>query len=339
MQHLVFGAGLIGCYLGAVLQQQGADVRLFCRPGVKQKLKQGIKLTDISGNQATLAKTRCQTEVIEAETVAVVWLTVKCTAVAEAQRQMAPFVGKDTLILCCQNGLGSADIVRRYYPNHCVLRVMVPFNVVESAPAHFHRASEGSLVIEQGGDVARSQQLASLLDCKLLPSTVSDQMEAILWAKLQLNLSNAVNALADIPLKEMLQQRDYRRVIAALMCELLDVVNSLGLRLPKLTAVPAKWLPALLCLPDAVFRLLANKMLAIDPEARLSMWWDLSQNKPTEIDFLNGAVIRRGQQLGIDCPANRAIVELIKQQHQSRRRYTALELLSAISQTPQPLDD
>jgi 2-dehydropantoate 2-reductase len=314
--HLVFGAGLIGCYLGGVLCTRGLVVNLVCRPRVKAKLEQGMLLTDYLGHKQTLDNV----DLFSADSTKFykfIWLSVKCTGIKQALVDVAEFVSTDTVILCCQNGLGSDALVKQAFPHNLVLRVMVPFNVVELNVGHFHRGSQGQLAIEstdvsQNGNQQISQTLVDLLNCDLLPVTHCKNMTALLWAKLQLNLGNSVNALADIPVKAMLEQRAYRLVIATLMKELLLLTDKLGLTLPKVTSLPAHWLPAVLALPNFVFKRVANRMLAIDPTVRTSMWWDVSQGKSTEIDYLNGAIVEHAQRLDIACPANIKMVQLIK---------------------------
>ena len=313
-QHLVFGAGLIGAYLGGALQLAGINVALVCRTAVKRKLAQGMTLGDYLGNQAgpiTLTFVERAEQLPQA--VKVLWLTVKCTGLSVALTDMAPFVDADTLILCCQNGLGADVLVKQAFPHNQVLRVMVPFNVVELRDAYYHRGSQGELTIERPTTQAEPiDSLVNHINSVFLPAKSCTEMTALLWAKLQLNLANSVNALADIPVKAMLEQRDYRRVIALLMRELLSVVDNLAIDLPRITSLPASWLPNMLVLPDFIFTRIANKMLAIDPTVRTSMWWDLSQGKPTEIDFLNGAVVHHAQTLNVACPANQLLVQLIK---------------------------
>jgi 2-dehydropantoate 2-reductase len=204
--------------------------------------------------------------------------------------------------------------VKQAYPDNMVLRVMVPFNVVELSPGHYHRGSEGTLTIEHTPQSqAGVNTLVMSLNSELLPVSSTADMDALLWAKLQLNLSNSVNALADIPVKAMLEQRAYRKVIALLMRELLLVADSLDIKLPKLTAISANKIPLVLALPNFIFSRVANKMLEIDPKVRSSMWWDVSQGKPTEIEHLNGAILKNAKNLNINCPANEKISSLISQ--------------------------
>jgi len=150
------------------------------------------------------------------------------------------------------------------------------------------------------------------LQSKLLPIRLSDDIEAERWAKLQLNLANAVNALADVPIKQMLENRNYRLIIAQLMRELLSVTNALNLDLPKVSAVHGKHIPTIMSLPNFIFKRLAQKMLAIDPKARTSMWQDLNDERLTEVDFINGAISNNAQKLKLRTPYNDAITSLIK---------------------------
>lgn len=344
--HVVFGAGLIGSFLGGVFTSLHLNTKLVCRPSIKQKLAKGILLTDYQKNtvhETALEFLNLDNEQNNSPTqnfYDFLWLTVKCTAVDQASIDMHPLVGPETIILCCQNGIGSDQIVKKRYPNNTVLRVMVPFNITEIKPGHLHRGSEGTLCLETLPHTKKViSTLVSKLNTSIMPVTQTNEMQAFLWAKLQLNISNSVNALANIPVKSMLEQRSYRLIIAILMKELLIVTKAVDIKLPKLTALPAKYLPTVLRLPNFLFGLVANKMLAIDPTVKTSMWWDISQGKKTEIDYLNGAILNVGQKLGIDCPANQKIISLIKQmeaanlEHKPRKAFDGNTFLEEIKKT------
>lgn len=319
-KHIVFGAGLIGGFLGGVLTSLDLNTTLVCRPTVKKKLANGLLLTDYSKNKV-VAK---QLQLLDNEDLAInklenlqcdfLWITVKCTAIESVSKEIHPFIGPNTIILCCQNGLGSDQIIKAKFPNHSVLRVMVPFNVAEPKAGHLHRGSEGTMYVENIPAVTETiKALTQQINQPIMRVKQTNNMDSILWAKLQLNLGNSVNALADIPVKSMLEQRTYRLVNAALMKELLAVTKALKIDLPKLTAVSAQKIPTILSLPSFIYKRITRKVLAIDPTVRSSMWWDLSQGKQTEIDHLNGAVVRAAEKLGIPSPANKNIIRLIKQ--------------------------
>ncbi|MEW7291850.1 2-dehydropantoate 2-reductase [Aquimarina sp. 2304DJ70-9] len=333
--HIIFGAGLIGGFLGGVLTSLNINTTLVCRPSVRQKLSNGIKLTDYLGNEKKVKTLHFLTEKDglkepnKEHFCDFLWITVKCTGIDQASKDISPLVGPNTIIFCCQNGLGSEKVIQRQYPNHTVLRVMVPFNVSEPSPGHLHRGSEGTLYIETTTQLNELIcPLVLRLTTPIMPVAQTTKMQELLWAKLQLNLGNSINALADIPVKKMLQQREYRLVIAALMKELLSVTKALNIKLPKLTAVPAQLIPTVLGLPNFLFTIVANKMLAIDPTVRTSMWWDLSQGKTTEIEYLNGAIVNIAEELKINCFANQKIISLIKQIEQTNEQKTPRKVIS-----------
>lgn len=312
--HLIFGSGLIGSFLGSVMTLNGADVHFVARGQWQQRLSRPLQLTDYLQHRVKVEAQQVVSEPGEAPDV--IWLTVKCTALASACQALTQWVGENTVIVCCQNGVDAHAEVKRHFPSHRVLRAMVPFNVVIAGDQHLHRGSEGTLIIENAGDATLTQTLLNAVQHSLLPASSADNIEAVQWAKLQLNLGNGVNALAGIPVKAMLQNRYYRNVIAALMTELLSVAKMRGITLPKVARLHGTLIPWVLRLPDCIFSRVARQMLAIDPTVKTSMWWDLHHQKLTERDYLYGAVVRAGEELAVPCPVNDLLNSLIAKAEQ-----------------------
>jgi 2-dehydropantoate 2-reductase len=132
------------------------------------------------------------------------------------------------------------------------------------------------------------------------------------WGKLLLNLNNALNALADLPLRRQLAQRAWRQLFADQIAEGLAAIKAEGIRPVSSTPIPPSWMPALLRLPDAVFAVLLASSMKIDPEARSSMWEDLQRGRPTEIDYLQGVITAIAGRHGLKAPLSHRIVTLIK---------------------------
>jgi 2-dehydropantoate 2-reductase len=76
--------------------------------------------------------------------------------------------------------------------------------------------------------------------------------------------------------------------------------------------------PRILRLPNWLFRRVAASMLAIDPEARSSMWEDLERRRPTEIDHLQGAILRLAGKADVRVPLTKRIVRLVKEAEVAR---------------------
>jgi 2-dehydropantoate 2-reductase len=162
--------------------------------------------------------------------------------------------------------------------------------------------------------------LAAACHAAGLAATERADMAAVLWGKLVINLGNAINALSGIPLAEQLSQRAYRRCIAACQREALAALAAADQPAAKLTPVPPRWMPRLLELPDAMFRPLARRMVAVDPNARSSMWDDLEHGRATEIDFLQGEIVALAAKQGRAATSCARVVELIRAAERGGRR-------------------
>ena len=327
----VFGAGNIGCYVGGRLAAAGGDVVLVGRPRVLDPLAgTGLTLSDYRGYHEHLppSRLRLSTDPAAAGGAGLVLVTVKSAATAEAARELRPLLQPDAVVVSLQNGLRNAGVLAAALPGHTVLAGMVPFNVVHHAAAHYHQGSEGGLM---AADHPALRHVRTLFARAGLPLQLRRDMPAVLWAKLLLNLNNAVNALSGLPLKTELDERDFRRVLAAAQREAITLLKSHGQTLARLTPLPPAWMPALLEVPDAVFRIAAARMLAIDPLARSSMWEDLEAGRGTEVDFINGEVVALATARGRRAPVNALLVRLVHAAEQGgRRSWTAAELLAQV---------
>lgn len=279
------------------------------RETTRQKLQSGLKITDYHDNEASVTDLRFVSPntggSFDVLPPRYLWLTVKCTALSAALNEIKPLVGTETVIICLQNGLGAEDQVQAAYPDHTVIRGVMAANVAELKPGHLHRGTQGGIMLPR---LPETEALMSAFQQSALPLRLLDDLTGLLWAKLQLNLNNPINALADIPLKDELDQRYYRRVLSAAMEELLQVARAKGIELPQLGKVPPQKTAKLLKLPNWLYSRFGVK---VDPKARSSMWQDLRDGRQTEIDSLNGAVARLGEGVGVSCPVNRALTELV----------------------------
>jgi 2-dehydropantoate 2-reductase len=186
-----------------------------------------------------------------------------------------------------------------------------------------------------GGAMAAADHVAltpwqPLLQSAGLPLTLHTDMRSLQWGKLLLNLNNPVNALSELPLREELLSRGYRKALAALQDEALQVLQAARIEPARLTPLPPSWLPAVLRLPTPLFRLVAARMLRIDAKARSSMADDLAHGRATEVDTLCGEVVRMARGLNMDAPVNARMAKLVHEQGLLPQRYDAARLLSAL---------
>jgi 2-dehydropantoate 2-reductase len=332
-QIAVYGAGAIGCYVGGRLAAAGSQVVFIGRARMAAELRaSGLTLTSLAGIRARLAPEALHyaTDPAAARTAKLVLVTVKSADTEASAQELARVLTPGTTLLSLQNGLHNAKVLQCGLPEHTVVPGMVPFNVVARAGGVFHQATEGVLEAEQHPAL---QPFLEHFDRSRLTLRLRAAMEPVLWAKLLLNLNNPINALADIPLKTQLEQRDFRRCLAHAQAEALALLHERGIRPARLTPLPAAWIPRLLDVPDALFRTLGARMLAIDPLARSSMWEDLERGRKTEVDYINGEVVRLAAHAGRAAPVNARLVALIRAAERGgRRRFSGAELLAELSQ-------
>jgi 2-dehydropantoate 2-reductase len=306
----VAGAGSIGCFVGGMCAAAGRRVALLARPRVIQEIEaNGLRLTSFEGLDRNIAsnKLTLSDDPRIFGDAGVVLVTVKSADTAEVADLIARHAPADAVVVSLQNGVGNVSVLRERLPGRGVLGGMVPFNVIAFGQGRFHRATSGDIVIEH--DDAGTADLLSVPGLKMR-STYN--IAGVQWGKLLVNLNNALNALADLPLRQQLAQRSWRMLFADQMAEGLAAIKAEGIKPISSTPVPVNWTPHLLRLPDAVFAMLLGRTMKIDPEARSSMWEDLQRGRRTEIDYLQGVITEIADRHGLQVPLSRRIVALIK---------------------------
>jgi 2-dehydropantoate 2-reductase len=306
----VAGAGSIGCFVGGMLAAARRPVALLARPRVLQEIQgNGLRLTNFDDAERQVAPDRLtwsENPSIFSD-AGVVLVTVKSADTAEIADVIAQHAPTDAIIVSLQNGVGNVSVLRERLPGRRVLAGMVPFNVIALGQGRFHRATSGDIVLE--ADEAGTADRLSVEGLTIRPS---GNIAGVQWGKLLVNLNNALNALADLPLRQQLSQRAWRVLFADQMAEGLAAIRAEGITPVSPTPVPAGWTPHLLRLPDAVFGLLLGRTMKIDPEARSSMWEDLQRGRRTEIDYLQGVITGIADRHGLKVPLSRRIVALIR---------------------------
>lgn len=312
---VIAGAGSIGCYVGGRLLQAGRNVHFLARDRIKQELEtHGLKLTDFD-NDTFEAKQESLNIFTSPDCFAdadVILVTVKSGATLDIAVDIERFAPKTAVIVSLQNGVSNADKLRQSVGERSVIAGMVPFNVVQMGEGRFHQGTSGAIVVESG-----SPGLKTLLTAPPLEIEEADNMPAIMWGKLLLNLNNALNALSDMPLRQQIEDRAWRGLLADQMTETLGVLGAAGIKPKSALPLPPGLLPRLMRLPTPIFRVIAARMLDIDPLARSSMWEDLQRGRLTEIDELQGAVINLAHQHELKAPICTRIAALIKDAEQA----------------------
>ncbi|MDB5213954.1 MAG: hypothetical protein JWO86_1881 [Myxococcaceae bacterium] len=332
------GAGAIGCYVGGCLAADGAEVVFVGRARAKKELDtSGLVLSALDGGSGRVVPKERIAFATEASALAkcdVVLCCVKSAQSAEAATELAAVLAKGALVVSMQNGVRNADVLRAGLPEQIVLGGIVGFNVVSKGEGAFRRATTGPLVIEKpkGSDAdkdrddARLDVLVEALAASGFEMELVADIRPLQWSKLIMNLNNAVGALSDRPTPDLLFVEGYRRILRAIMTEAIAVLRAAKEPTARLGPLPIGLFPILLRLPTPVLRVVASAQVKIDPEARSSMWEDLTRGRPTEVDHLNGEIVRLAESCGAKAPLNARMVEIV---HDAEKRAAGSPKLDA----------
>lgn len=330
MKTGIFGAGSIGCHIGGMLAAAGNEVVLVGRDTMGERLASGIVLSRFDGKECRAAPDSFTfaTDPHALDGCDIILVCVKSVATEEAAKTLAKVAKPDAVIVSLQNGISNAGVLRAALAPRTVLAGMVGFNVAQIGENRFHRGTEGEIIL---GAAPGADALAGRLEAAGIEAEISDDIEAVQWGKLLLNLNNAVNALSGLPLKRQLSTRAYRQVLAASMNEALAVLRAAGIRPATVGRAGPSLIPKILTLPDWLFVRVAGSMLKMDDDATSSMAEDLARGRPPEIDWLNGEIVALGAKTGIPTPVNEAIVALVKAAFagEGPREYGGAELKKA----------
>jgi len=324
----VLGAGSIGCYVGGAWAVAGLDVTLIGRERFAMAIAEhGLTISDYSGWRETFSP-RFVTDPVALSEAELILVAVKGGSTAEAAEAIARHGEDGATVVSFQNGIGNKAILAEALGDRFTLvQGMVPYNVIYLGDGRFHKGVAGTLMAE---DLPEMGALAERVSTSREPLRLSDDMAGVLWGKLLINLNNAVNALSGRTLREELAQRGYRRVVAASQREALRILEKAGIVPARAGPMSPKMIPRIINSPDWLFKNLLARRWKIDEKARSSMSDDLLSDRKTEIDQLNGEVVRLAETLGLDAPVNRRIVALVREAEAGARALSPAQLERAV---------
>ncbi|MBN3761738.1 2-dehydropantoate 2-reductase [Burkholderia sp. Ac-20365] len=292
MKFAVMGAGAVGCFYGGMLARAGHDVTLIGRPNhVSAISRDGLRFEAASFDEF-IEVTAC-TDASGVAGADVVLLCVKSPDTEAAVAAMRPYLPESAVIVTLQNGVDNAERVRAKIGCE-VLAAVVYVGCEMYATGHVRHHGRGELIIEPGQS---SDRLAHVLNEAGISTAISANVRGALWEKLVLNCAyNAISALVQLPFGELCQ-RGGTAVAPAMrdiVAECLAVASADGVDIS-----------------GDVDSTVAKIMATIPAGQYSSTAHDIATRRPTEIDHLNGYIVRRGLALGVAAPVNHLLVMLV----------------------------
>jgi 2-dehydropantoate 2-reductase len=292
----VVGAGAVGGYFGGLLARAGAPVIFIGRPAFADAVKQNGLFLDTVQFQERV-KVEASTDLAAARGAEIVLFCVKTTDTAETARALAKVLSKDAVIISMQNGVDNAQQIEaasgmRALPAAVYVAASVP------APGKVKHVGRGDLVLGPQNEI--TERVAAVFTRGKVPCRISENLAGELWTKLVWNCAlNAVSALGKVTYGEILASADAKQLLETTVYEVLTVARASGIQ------------PAGLEDPKAALAG-AYKVAESMAATRSSTSQDMMRGKKTEIDSLNGFIVRRARELNVPAPVNHALFTLVK---------------------------
>jgi 2-dehydropantoate 2-reductase len=298
MKIAVVGAGAMGAIFGARFAQAGHDTVLVdvVVPLVDKINADGV--TVLRGDEETVTKVPATTDPTSVGPVDLVVFCVKCYHTASAAEAARPLVGTRTVVASLQNGWGNGDVLAGVFPPEQIA-VGVTYNsgtvldVGRVAHPGVGPTTIGSFT-NGGGD--GPERLAGALADGGLEAKVASPIRPEIWKKLILNAATLPTAaLTRMTAGELTAHADMKELVSETAREAVAVARALGYDIDEQERL------------DAIHGLLERA-----GPARGSMLQDFEAGRRTEIDVINGAVVRAADETGVPVTINRAFVALVK---------------------------
>jgi 2-dehydropantoate 2-reductase len=294
----VLGAGAVGCYFGGMLARAGVPVALIGRARHVDAINAHGLFLDGLHFQERIAVS-ASTDLSAARHAALVLFCVKSIDTEEAAKLLLPHIGPAAVVVSLQNGVDNVARIRSATGIEAIPAV-VYVAAAMTAPGRVKHSGRGDLVM---GDVWGNERLlrslpdiAGMFERAEVPCRVSDNVEGELWTKMIINCAyNAISALGRAKYAALVRDPLTRDLMQQVTEEAIAVARAGGVRLPDVDLMDAVWK-----IGDAM------------AEATSSTAQDIARGNPTEIDSLNGYIVRRGAELGVPTPANQTLHALIK---------------------------
>ena len=299
MKITIVGAGAMGSLFGGLLAESGNEVCLLdiWKEHVETINEKGLWIEGLSGDR--FIKIKAVTEPIEIGGISdLLIIFVKSYNTENAAKSIFSLVGENTTILTLQNGLGNFEILSDIFGQKKVIAGTTSYGATILGPGRVRHAGIGPTVIGElnGQTIARTEKFAQILTQAGIKTDTSDNVLGLVWSKLLVNVGiNALGVLLKVKNGELIKGKHSLKFQRELVEEALEIAEKKGIKLIHQDMVKEV---ASICEKTSVN---INSMLQ-----------DVLKKRKTEIDFINGAIVREGEKLNLSTPVNQVITDLIK---------------------------
>jgi 2-dehydropantoate 2-reductase len=298
MKIVIVGPGAMGCLFAAFLAKSEEEIWILDKdPQRAARInQQGISVEGISGNWQ--AKIRVSADVKEIDKAELIVICVKSYHTRPAIMQARSLINEKSQVLTLQNGIGNIEIIGEVVGQDKVIGGVTSLGATLLDVGHVRHAGRGETIIGRiDGKISVQMRLVrDILNKVGLETRISRDIKGLLWSKLIINVGiNALTAITRLNNGRLIEFEGTRQILRSAVTEAIRVAKRKRIKLiydDPLAKV------------EAVCEATATNVS--------SMLQDVLRNKQTEIDFINGVIVRQGQELGIPVPVNSVLVDLVK---------------------------
>lgn len=306
---VVGGAGAMGGVWASRLQAGGADVAVLdVSPAALDAIRRDGLVIDRKDGTIETVPMRASADPADLGPADVVLFFTKSYHTRSAAELAAPLVGSDTTVVSLQNGWGNSDVLAEVFPAERMVMGVTYHSALVRGPGRIgHTNDAGPTFVgpfRDGAPLGRAEAVAEVMRAGGIATTVTADAKTEVWKKLILNCATLPTAaLTRLYSGEMGKPGPVRDLLDELTREAVAVARALGRDITAEERIAA-----------------IHNLLAGAGKGKASMLQDVEAQRTTEIDVVNGAVVREGDRLGIAVPVNRAMVALVKGLERSWRQ-------------------
>lgn len=306
MKVLVFGLGALGTVYSCLLKKAGHQVSGIDFPPVTEAIQQtGVQIEGIWGEHHTyLNQVASSLDELQDTDFDLVIITVKAYETAQVAMQLGSYIAENGYVLLAQNGYGNFETASQYIPPHHLILGRVIFGA-ETIAAGCSKVTviADDVILGSPDNLVHMEVLenmAAVCTTAGIPTRASHEVMKYVWGKIIYNSAlNPLGAILEVHYGKLAEMEASRSIMEAIIQEIFAVLEAIK--------QPTLWESA-----DAYLQAFYGQMVPTTASHHASMLQDIQRGRKTEIDALNGAVVKLGEKYGVDTPVNRIITSVLK---------------------------
>lgn len=338
LKILVEGIGGIGGYLSAKLISNGYDLTLITKnKEINQSItEKGLRLRENGEINSIKSKAFVDLSEIEGEKFDIILLIMKATGVIEAAKNSLKYLKQGGYMVTMQNGVVEDEVLASVDNKDIIIPSIIGWGGTMIEPGLYEKTTPGKIHIGElnGETTPRLTKLSEILNTAV-ETEMTNNIRGALWAKLAINCCiTTIGAITGQKLGDMLKTKDVRDIFLQTYREVVVTAEAYGIKLEKIASDPyALYLPEhsnilKKWMKDTILKIVARKY----SETISSSLQSLQRGRKTEIDYLNGYVVKMGEKKGIDVSTNKVLVKFVKEIEDEERSITNCNIVDLIKE-------